>query len=61
MVKCPRCGNKGYNSYTSLTNLDRDFDGDKMTEINKVECDECHYQFTVKEKFKITLLLSRNA
>lgn len=55
MVKCPRCGIKGYGSYTSLVNLDRDSDGDTMIEINKVECDKCHYQFKVKEIFEIIL------
>lgn len=52
MVRCPKCGIKG-DYYTPLTTLDRDFDGDKMMELNRVECDECHHKFLVKDVYTI--------
>lgn len=52
MVRCPKCGIKG-DYYTSLVILDIDFDGDRMYEINKVECDECGHQFLVKDIYKM--------
>ena len=55
MVKCPKCGAKGWNNYYPIATLDRDFDGDMMIETNKVECMECHHQYTVKEVFKLSL------
>lgn len=52
MVRCPKCRIKG-DYYTPLATLDRDFDGDKMCEINKVECDACDFQFLVKDIYKM--------
>lgn len=52
MVKCPKCGIKG-DYYTLLVTLDRDFDGDRMIEVNKVECEECKHQFLVRDIYKI--------
>lgn len=52
MVKCPKCGIKG-DYYTPLTTLDRDFDDNKMIEINRVECNECRHQFLVRDVYTI--------
>ena len=59
MVKCPKCGTKDY--YTPLATLDRDFDGDRMIELNEVKCDECNHYFVVKDVFKIKYDYSTNA
>jgi DNA-directed RNA polymerase subunit RPC12/RpoP len=59
MVKCPKCGIKGDN-YTIVETLDRDFDGDRMIEINKVECEECKHQFLVRDIYKIKYEYSTN-
>jgi len=60
MVKCPKCGIKGNYNYTSLATFDRDFDDNRMIEIQKVECDECKHQFFVREIYKIEYEYSTN-
>ena len=59
MIKCPKCGIvEDY--YAVLTTLDRDFDGDRMIEVNRVECDECKHQFLIREIYKIEYEYSTN-
>jgi len=53
MVKCPKCGIKGWDYYYPIATLDEDFDGDVMVQINKVECYECHHQYVVKEFYHL--------
>ena len=60
MVKCPKCGVKGWDYYYPITTLDRDFDGDTMIETNEVECMECHHHYIVKEFFKLSFEKSDN-
>ncbi len=59
MVKCPKCGIKG-EYFTTLATFDRDFDDNKMIEINKVECDECKHQFFIREIYKVEYEYSTN-
>ena len=60
MVKCPKCGIKGWEYYYHLVTLDKDFDDDIMIETNKVECMECHHHYIVKEFFKLSFEKSYN-
>lgn len=60
MVKCPKCGVKGWDYYYPIATLDEDFDGDTMIQINKVECMECHHHYTIKEFFKVSFEKSYN-
>ena len=60
MVKCPKCGIKGWENYYPIATLDRDFDGDMMIETNKVECAECKHQFLVRDIYRIEYENSTN-
>ena len=60
MVKCPKCGAKGWENYYPIATLDTDYDDDKMIQINKVECAECHNQYVVKEFYHLTFEKSYN-
>ncbi|MDY6424700.1 MAG: hypothetical protein SPL06_08080 [Bacteroidales bacterium] len=60
MVKCPKCGVKGWDYYYHIATIDRNFDGDEMIETNKVECMECHHCYIVKEIFKVSFEKSYN-
>lgn len=60
MVKCPKCGAKGWENYYSIATLDTDFDDDMMVETNKVECTECHHYYIIKEFFKLSFVKSYN-
>lgn len=60
MVKCPKCGVKGWENYYPIATLDTDFDDDMMIETNKVECAECHHRYIVKEFFKLSFEKSYN-
>ncbi len=60
MVKCPKCGIKGWDYYYPITTIDRDFDGEKMIETNKVECTECHHHYIIREFFKVSFEKSCN-
>ena len=60
MVKCPKCGVKGWEYYNTIATLDRDFDDDMMIETNKVECTECHHHYIIKEFFKLSFENSCN-
>ena len=56
MVKCPKCGVKGWEYYNCISTLDRDFNDDIMIETNEVECTECYHHYIVKEFFKISFI-----
>lgn len=60
MVKCPKCGVKGWENYYPIATLDIDCDDDLMIQINKVECTECHYHYVVKEFYKLSFEKSYN-
>ncbi len=60
MVKCPKCGIKGWDNYYPIATLDRDFNGDRMIETNKVECAECHHHYIVREIYTLTFDTSDN-
>lgn len=60
MVKCPKCGVKGWEYYNPIATLDTDYDGDTMIQTNKVECMECHHHYIIKEFFKVSFEKSCN-
>ena len=60
MVKCPKCGAKGWENYYPIVTLDEDNDGDTLIQINKVECCECHHQYIIKEFYHLTFEKSYN-
>lgn len=60
MVKCPKCGIKGWKFYYPIAILDTDYDDDKIIQTNKVECMECHHHYTVKEIYTLTFDTSYN-
>ena len=60
MVKCPKCGVKGWEYYNTIATLDTDFDDDKMIETNVVECTECHHRYHIREIFKLSFEKSYN-
>lgn len=60
MVKCPKCGAKGWLNYCPIVTLDTDYDGDTMIQTNEVECTGCHHQYIVKEVFELSLENSYN-
>ena len=60
MVKCPKCGVKGWENYYPIATLDRDFNDDMLIETNKVECTECHHHYIIREFFKLSFVKSYN-
>lgn len=60
MVRCPKCGVKGWIYYYPIATLDIDYNDEMMIQINKVECTECHHQYVIKEFFKLSLEKSYN-
>jgi endogenous inhibitor of DNA gyrase (YacG/DUF329 family) len=60
MVKCPKCGAKGWEYYYPIAILDMDCDDDELTQTNKVKCTECGHEYTIKENFTLTFNYSYN-
>ena len=60
MVRCPKCGIKGWEYYNAIDTLDREFDGDIVIETNEVECAECHHHYIIREFFKLSFENSCN-
>lgn len=60
MVKCPKCGVKGWEYYNPILTLDTDYDGDKMIQTNKVECMVCNHHYIIREIFELSFDTSYN-